>query len=313
MTDSVDSLKTPVVTETNVPGFELRRGKVRDIYTGGELGHTIVIVATDRISAFDVEMPNGIPWKGKVLTNLTTWWLNTLKEATPNHCLAVKPLQLPPAFRGPEFEGRTMLCARANPVYPVECVVRGHIMGSGWKDYQETGAICGIELPPGLKKLQRFPPELFPLFTPATKAEQGEHDENITFEQVRDLIGGELAECLRERSITLYKAAYEKAVKANIVLADTKFEFGKVGNTVTLVDEVLTPDSSRFLDAEALAQGKQVSFDKQFARDWLEELVDAGQWNKTAPGPELPDEVVAETSRRYLKIYELLVGKPLAA
>ena len=290
------------VLETHVPGYPCRRGKVRDVY---DLGDRLVIVATDRISAFDWVLPTPIPDKGSVLTALTLFWLGRLN--VPHHLLGTDLGAMGPEFaaREQELQGRTCLVRKA-AVVPVECVVRGYLAGSGWKEYRAGGTVCGIPLPAGLRQAERLPE---PIFTPATKEEHG-HDRNITFAQMADLVGSDLAGLLRRRSLDVYAAAAEYALTRGIILADTKFEWGLTpSGEVLLVDEVLTPDSSRFWPAEGYEPGHdQPSFDKQYVRNWLE-----GQpWDKTPPAPALPEDVVAGTRQRYLEAYERLTGKRLA-
>jgi phosphoribosylaminoimidazole-succinocarboxamide synthase len=283
-----------------VPGY-VRSGKVRDIYALDEA--RLLLVASDRISAFDVVLPTLIPDKGRVLTGLARHWFAETAGLMPNHLLSTDPLDLPAdyAIGADELRGRMMLCRRAEPL-PVELIVRGYLSGSGWKDYQRSGAVCGIALPAGLRESEQLPR---PLFTPSTKAETG-HDENISFDQMVALVGRPLAEQARDLSLALYSFAAARAEAAGIILADTKFEFGLLPNgELLLIDEVLTPDSSRFWDADAYEPGRaQASFDKQYVRDWLE-----GQpWDKTVPGPELPDDVVAGTRQRYVAAYERIAG-----
>jgi phosphoribosylaminoimidazole-succinocarboxamide synthase len=286
--------------QSNVQGFPMRRGKVRDIY---ELGtNMLIIVTTDRISAFDYVLPNAIPDKGKILTAMSLFWAEKLEAFY--HSISTDPNQMPEAFRTPELAGRSMMVERAE-VIPFECVVRGYLCGSGWKDYQRTGEVCGIKLPKGLKENQQFPT---PIFTPATKAETG-HDENISFQQMADALGAELASELEQRSIELYVQAAERAWHAGIIIADTKFEWGRLKHAsgdLCLIDEVLTPDSSRFwpLDQYRLG-GSMPSFDKQFVRDWL----DQSGWDKNSPPPALPDEIVAKTMDKYIEAYERITGK----
>jgi len=294
-----------IITETaSDRAVPQRKGKVRDIY---DLGNALLIVATDRISAFDVVLPDGIPNKGKVLTQLSTFWFGKLTETVPSHLLSTDANDFPEPFRSePEiFGSRSMLVKKARPL-PVECVVRGYVSGSGWKDYQKTGSICGIELPKGLQESDRLPA---PLFTPSTKAEQGQHDENITFDGVAQLIGAERAEKLRSLSLALYKQGAEYAETKGIIIADTKFEFGEDDDgRIVWIDEALTPDSSRFWPrSEYKPGGPQPSFDKQFVRDYLLSI----KWNKTPPGPHLPDDIVRTTSEKYEEAYRLLVGKDL--
>ena len=290
-----------VVLETDLPGIPLvRRGKVRDLY---DLGEHFLIVATDRISAFDVVLPVGIPDKGKVLTQLTSFWFKILK--VPNHLVTDKVEDMPKELHPFEdqLRDRSMLVEKLD-MFPVECPVRGYLAGSGWADYQKTGSVCGIVLPEGLKESSRLPEALF---TPSTKADEG-HDENISLDEVAKLVGQERAEELKSRTLEIYKAAAEYALPRGIILADTKFEWGiQAGKgAVILGDEVLTPDSSRFWPNDLYEPGKaQPSFDKQYVRDYLKTL----SWDRTPPGPPLPAEVVEETSSKYREIYELLTGK----
>jgi phosphoribosylaminoimidazole-succinocarboxamide synthase len=272
----------------------LRSGKVRDLYRapGGEL----LLVASDRISAFDVILPTEIPDKGRVLTGLSRFWFAETESIVPNHLTGC-------ATDDPALRGRIMRC-RPTRVIPIEAVVRGFLAGSGWKEYQASGTVCGIALQPGLRQSDRLPK---PIFTPATKAEQGEHDENIDFAMMAGLVGDETARRVRDRSIALYEDAVAVAARVGLLIADTKFEFGidEATGELLLIDEALTPDSSRFWDAATYEPGRpQASFDKQFVRDWLE----AQRWDKTAPGPALPDEVVAGTRARYVEAYERITG-----
>jgi phosphoribosylaminoimidazole-succinocarboxamide synthase len=278
-------------------------GKVRELYA---VGDDLLLVATDRISAFDVILPTAIPDKGKILTGMSVFWFDLLAGLVPNHLVTTDVDRFPAALRphADKLRGRSMLCRRAQ-MLPVECVARGYLSGSGWKDYRAGGAVCGIALPPGLRESDRLPE---PLFTPATKAAEG-HDENISFDEAAALVGPEVATQLRDVTLRLYAAAHDHARSRGIILADTKFEFGFVDGRLTLCDEVLTPDSSRFWPAEDYASGRrQVSFDKQIVRDWLEDSA----WDKTAPGPRLPDDVVTRTRARYLEVYERLTGEPFA-
>jgi phosphoribosylaminoimidazole-succinocarboxamide synthase len=279
----------------------LARGKVRDIY---EAGDDLLMVASDRISAFDVVLPTPIPGKGQVLTGLSLFWFEATKGLVPNHVITADPSRFPPPFdeARDELAGRAMLVQRAE-VVPVECVARGYLSGSGWKDYRRTGGVCGIRLPAGLVESEQLPAAIF---TPTTKAATG-HDEPLTFEEVTKLIGGDLADRLRELTLGLYAFAAERARQRGILLADTKFEFGFVDDELTLVDEVLTPDSSRFWPADRYAEGGgQPSYDKQYVRDWL----DASGWNHEPPPPELPPDVVEQTASRYRDAYELVTGEP---
>ncbi len=290
-----------VVRETHFPGIApLARGKVRDIY---DLGDRLLIVATDRLSAFDVVLPTGIPDKGRVLTQLSLFWFNQLRDITPNHVLS--GAELPPPFdtHSGELAGRTMLVRKTKPL-PIECVVRGYVSGSGWKDYNTTGKICGIQLPAGLRESGRLPE---PLFTPSTKAVSG-HDENITFEQAASIVGGPLAERVRGVSLEIYRRAAAYAEPRGVLLADTKFEFGLLGGELIWIDEALTPDSSRFWPADRYKPGgPQPSFDKQYVRDYLERI----GWNKQPPGPELPEDIVAATQAKYREAYRILTGREL--
>ncbi len=293
-----------VVLQTDLKGIKLHnRGKVRDIY---DLGDSLLMISTDRVSAFDYVLPQGIPDKGKVLTQLSLFWFKALEPIVPNHLITTRVEEFP-ASVGPHKEvlaGRTMHVRRAE-MFPVECVVRGHLAGSGWKEYQETGAVSGVKLPGGLRQSDQLP-EL--IFTPATKAQTG-HDENISFEQMGDIIGEEDAVRLRDLSLQIFRKGSSIAREAGIIIADTKFEFGRVDGRITLADEVLTPDSSRFWDVASWNPGgSPPSFDKQFVRDYLETV----HWNKQPPVPDLPEEIVEGTRKRYLEIYERLTGKPLA-
>ncbi len=290
-----------VVLQTAAAGLPVRRGKVRDIY---DLGDRLVLVASDRISAFDVVMPNGIPCKGILLTQISRFWFERYEDQFNNQVISTDLKDFPEPFRREAeiFAGRSML-VRKFKVVPVECVVRGYITGSGWKEYQKTGCICGIELPKGLSQCGKLPEAIF---TPTTKADVG-HDESLTFEQAENMIGGDLARRLREATIKLYTLAADYARERGIIIADTKFEWGLDDqNQLILVDEVLTPDSSRFWPAEQYEPGHdQPSFDKQFVRNYLETL----SWNKTPPGPVLPDDVVQGTMKRYVEAYEKLTGR----
>ena len=293
-----------VVTETHLAGLPVRRGKVRDVY---DLGDRLLIVATDRISAYDVIMPTPIPDKGRLLTGLSLWWFDFLADITPNHLITADVAKMPAAAKAYAdiLRGRSMLCRKAK-VFPVECVVRGYLAGSGWKEYQARGTVCGVKLPPGLKQCSPLPE---PIFTPSTKAEAG-HDENISFEQSCDAIGREAATTLRDRSIAVYKKAAEYARTRGIIIADTKFEWGSADGRIILVDEVLTPDSSRFWPADGYEPGHdQPSFDKQFLRNWLDTLKD---WNRTPPGPVLPADIVTGTRAKYVEAYEQMTGKKFA-
>jgi len=296
---SAPAMKT--LRETQFAGLTpSARGKVRDIY---DLGDKLLIVATDRLSAFDVVMPTPIPDKGKVLTQLSLFWFNLLKDVIPNHVLSATEFPAPFNTHREELAGRSMVVRKTQPL-PIECVVRGYVSGSGWKDYKATGAICGIPLPAGLVESDKLRE---PIFTPATKATSG-HDENISFERAAEMMGEELANKVRAVSIAIYKRAAEFAAPRGILLADTKFEFGLLNGELIWIDEALTPDSSRFWPAaEYRPGGAQPSFDKQFVRDYLERI----QWPKTPPGPELPPDVVAATRAKYREAYRILVGREL--
>ena len=284
---------------SNVSGYPRRQGKVRDVY---DLGDRLVIVATDRISAFDWVLPTPIPDKGRILSALTLFWLRWLN--VPNHLLSAESKDFPAEFRGPEFVGRTMI-VRKTTVVPVECVVRGYLAGSGWKDYRRTGSVCGNTLPAGLRECDRLPE---PIFTPATKAETG-HDENITFDEMAEAIGPPTAKELQVRSLDVYRRSAEYALGRGVIIADTKFEWGRLpSGELILIDEVLTPDSSRFWPADGYRPGRgQPSFDKQFVRDWLESTT----WDKNSPPPELPPDVVEKTRQKYLEAVERLSGQSL--
>ena len=291
-----------VLWQTDFPGLPLlSRGQVRDLY---QVNGDLLLVATDRLSAFDVVLPTPIPDKGKVLTQLSSFWFNALQDVVPNHLISAT--DFPPQVQKyrDALAGRTMLCRKTQPVL-VECVVRGYLSGSGWKDYRSSGSVCGIPLPPGLGESARLPE---PLFTPATKAASG-HDENISFDQMVALVSGPLAERLRAISMDLYRRAADFAEPRGILLADTKLEFGLIGSQVIWIDEALTPDSSRFWPAQDYAPGRpQPSFDKQYVRDYLEKI----GWNKQPPAPELPAEVVAATRAKYREAFRLLTGRELS-
>jgi phosphoribosylaminoimidazole-succinocarboxamide synthase len=290
------------ISQTDFPDLSLRgRGKVRDIY---DLGDKLLIVATDRLSAFDVVLPTPIPDKGRVLTQLSLFWFEKLANIVPHHVISATKFDGALAPYADQLEGRAMLVRRTEPL-PVECVVRGYIVGSGWKDYQKTGAICGIPLPKGLRESDKLPE---PIFTPSTKATTG-HDENISFEQTAGTIGRPLAEKLRDTSIALYKTGAEYAATRGIIIADTKFEFGVLNDELIWIDEALTPDSSRFWPASQYQPGvAQQSFDKQYVRDYLERI----GWNKQPPGPALPSDVVTATRDKYREAYERITGHALA-
>jgi phosphoribosylaminoimidazole-succinocarboxamide synthase len=291
-----------VVTSTDFADVTLaRRGKVRDVY---DLGEQLLIVATDRVSAFDVVLPNGIPHKGRVLTQISRFWFDRV-DVCANHLVSTDVADFPEPLRhhADTLAGRSMLVRRAERV-DIECVVRGYLIGSGWKDYQATGAVCGIELPAGMEMAGRIEE---PIFTPASKADDG-HDENISFDTMVDVVGRETAERLRELSLQIYAEARAYAEERGIIIADTKFEFGFIDGELALIDELLTPDSSRFWPADQYRSGiSPPSFDKQFVRDYLSGIA----WDKDPPGPELPPDVVAATSAKYLEAYEQLTGTPL--
>jgi phosphoribosylaminoimidazole-succinocarboxamide synthase len=276
------------------------RGKVRDIYEAGP--DSLVMVASDRISAFDVVLPTPIPGKGQVLTGLSLFWFDQLKDLVANHVITADYRDFPEGFRETDLAGRAMLVKRAE-VVPIECVARGYLSGSGWKEYQASGTVCGIELPGGLTESARLPE---PIFTPSTKATEG-HDENITIEQAADLVGDGLARKLEELTLSIYERGAEIARERGIILADTKFEFGFANGELILIDEVMTPDSSRFWPADQYEPGHgQPSFDKQFVRDWLEQ----SDWNKEPPGPDLPADIVEGTAARYREAYERITEEP---
>jgi phosphoribosylaminoimidazole-succinocarboxamide synthase len=285
--------------QTFLPGMVVRRGKVRDIY---DFGDRLLFIATDRISAFDWVLPNGIPDKGRVLTQMSRMWFERLKVA--NHVLSLDPkdLPLPEGVDAKPLAGRSMVVKKTS-VVPIECVVRGYLAGSGWKEYRQSQTVCGIKLPGGLKESSQLPE---PIFTPATKAESG-HDINIPFEEMAQRVGQELAEQLRTLSLDIYNQAADYARTRGIILADTKFEFGRLGEEILLIDEVLTPDSSRFWPAEDYVPGRgQKSFDKQFVRDWLETT----GWDKNSPPPAMPEEIIQHTRAKYVEAYELLAQEP---
>jgi phosphoribosylaminoimidazole-succinocarboxamide synthase len=291
----------PCVLETLLPGLPVRRGKVRDVY---DLGSELLLVATDRISAFDYVLPSGIPDKGRVLTQLSAYWFGLLEE--PHHLLStnVETISLPDNVDRAPLAGRSMLVQKTE-VVPIECVVRGYLSGSGWKEYQRQGTVCGLPLSRGLQESARLPE---PIFTPATKAETG-HDENIPYERMVELVGKSTAEELRRRSLGLYGRGAARALEQGIIIADTKFEWGRTDKGLILIDEVLTPDSSRFWPADQYSPGHgQPSFDKQFVRDWLESTT----WDKQSPPPKLPDDVVTKTRAKYIEAYERLTGRAFA-
>ena len=290
-----------VLLRSELPGLKLAsRGKVRDMY---DLGDAMLIVTTDRLSAFDVVMANGIPWKGKVLNRISEFWFDFLK--VPNHLITCDVDQMPAAVRAHAgvLRDRSMLVRKAAP-FPVECVARGYLIGSGWKDYQASGKVCGIALPPGLKQASRLAE---PIFTPATKAQTG-HDENIGFEEAAKVLGRETAEELRRRTLDLYRKGAAHAESKGVILADTKFEFGTSNGELLLIDEALTPDSSRYWPKAGWREGiSPPSYDKQFVRDYLEEI----RFDKKPPGPTLPEEIVRKTSEKYLEAFRVLTGRDL--
>jgi phosphoribosylaminoimidazole-succinocarboxamide synthase len=296
-------ISTAPLLETSLDGLTLhRRGKVRDVY---EVGPHLLIVATDRISAFDYVLGSGIPDKGKVLTQLSAFWFERMGDLVPHHLIEIDPERFPePAQRHADvLRGRSMLVRRTEPV-PVECVARGYLSGSGWKEYQQTGRVCGIQLPAGLRESDRLPE---PIFTPATKAETG-HDVNISEAEAGELVGHDLIARLKSLTLEIYGRGVAHAESKGIIIADTKFEFGLVGEEIVLIDEVLTPDSSRFWPKAQYEPGHgQPSFDKQYVRDYLEEI----RWNKQPPVPSLPDDVIRRTRDKYVEAYRLLSGREL--
>jgi len=291
--------------ETNLGSTTLLgRGKVRDLYA---VGDDLLLVATDRISAFDHVLATGIPGKGKILTQISLFWFDLLKDLVPNHLIAADVAEFPAALQpyADQLRDRSMLVKRAQ-MFPVECVARGFLAGSGWKEYKSDGTVCGIPLPAGLQDGSRLPE---PIFTPATKSQDGAHDENISFAETEKIIGSEAAKELRRLTLAIYAKAAAHAESCGLILADTKFEFGTTDAGIILADEVLTPDSSRFWDAAAWQPGgPQPSFDKQFVRDYLESI----RWNKQAPAPGLPDDVVERTQSKYLEAFRRLTGRNLA-
>src|SRR5438128_3204542 len=293
-----------VLLQTDFPELKLRAsGKVRDVYRLDN--ERLLFVATDRISAFDYVLATGIPHKGRVLTQISLFWFEFLRDLVANHLITADVRQYPDALHkySDQLQGRSMIVTRAN-MFPVECVVRGYISGSAWKEYKATGRVCGIELPKGLRESDRLPE---PIFTPSTKATSG-HDENISFAQMTQLVGPELSQQLRDISLAVYTKAAEYAREKGIIIADTKFEFGRTAQGITLADEVLTPDSSRFWPADKYEPGRaQDSFDKQYVRDYLEQI----RWNKQPPAPALPQEVARRTSEKYLAAHRQLTGREL--
>jgi len=298
----MDQLTT--LLETHLTGLPLlSRGKVRDIY---DLGDCLLFVATDRISAFDVVLPTGIPQKGRVLTQLSAFWFTRTRQLVPNHLITADFAQFPPELRRfSELEGRAMLVRKAQRI-DVECVVRGYLAGSGWKEYQQSQSVCGIKLPSGLKQASPLPE---PIFTPATKAQTG-HDENIDMKRCAEILGPELAERVKTLSLEIYSRGRDYAERCGIIVADTKFEFGMIDGELLLIDECLTPDSSRFWPSDQYAAGQSPpSFDKQFVRDYLETL----DWDKTPPAPRLPREIIEKTSAKYLEAFRRLTGEEIAS
>lgn len=292
------------VLQTSIAGTKPSRGKVRDIY---DLGKTLLIAATDRISAFDVIMTNGIPYKGIVLTQISKFWFDFFAGQIEHHLISDDVADFPKPFcdHGDQLAGRSMLVKKVE-VLPIECVVRGYLAGSGWKEYQADGTVCGVKLPAGLKQCQKLPE---PIFTPATKAELGAHDENISFERAAEIVGRDKAAYVRDRSIEIFQKGSAYAESKGLILADTKFEWGLVDGKIILIDEVLTPDSSRFWPADKYEAGRdQESFDKQFVRNYLEDI----RFNKSGPGVELPPKIVAKTSAKYIEAYERLTGQTFA-
>lgn len=285
------------LTSSVLPGMTPRRGKVRDVY---DFGDRLLFVASDRISAFDWVLPTGIPDKGRILTQLSKFWFDRLQ--VPHHILSMDPaaVPLPPGTDVTALIGRSMVVKKAN-VFPIECVARGYLVGSGWKEYQQTQTVCGIPLPSGLQQAARLPE---PIFTPATKAETG-HDENISFERMVSVVGESTAKRLRDLTLNIYQQAAEYALTKGIIIADTKFEFGSLQDEILLVDEVLTPDSSRFWPADRYQVGTSpFSYDKQFVRDWLETTT----WDKNSPPPEMPSEIIEKTRAKYIEAFETLAG-----
>ena len=275
----------------------IKEGKVREIYDNGD---SLIMVATDRISAFDVILKNKVTKKGTVLTQMSKFWFDYTRDLLPNHMLSVDVQDMPEFFRQPQFTGNSMMCRKLT-MLPIECIVRGYITGSGWASYQKTGKVCGIQLPEGLTEASKLPE---PLFTPSTKAEIGDHDENISFERCCEIVGEDIATQIRDLSLKIYKAAAEYAATRGIIIADTKFEFGVIDGKVTLIDECLTPDSSRFWPAASYEEGKiQPSYDKQFVRNWLK-----ANWDMTGETPHLPAEVIDGTSERYREAFQIITG-----
>ena len=295
-------MKPQTITSIHLPIRKFKSGKVREMY---DLGDSYLMIATDRISAFDRILPNPIPYKGIVLNKISLFWFDMMKKIIPNHILISDFKKFPANLKKfPELKGRAVIVKKAKTI-PIECVARGYLSGSGWKEYQETQTVCGIKLPAGLKESGKLPE---PIFTPATKEEDGAHDINISFEQAAEIVGRETAEFLREKTLEIYAKASAYAKKRGIIIADTKFEFGFLGKELIIIDEMLTPDSSRFWPLDKYkAGGPQPSFDKQYVRDYLISIC----WNKEPPIPELPKEVIEGTSKKYIEAYEQLTGKKL--
>lgn len=291
------------LTQINIPNTTSRSGKVREIFDAGD---KLLFVASDRVSAFDCVMPNGIPQKGEVLTQISKFWFERTGDIVKNHMLSVDVADFPAPFNehADQLAGRSMLVTKTDVVM-VECIVRGYLIGSGWKEYQKSGTIGGMPLRPGYQMADKLDE---PIFTPSTKAEQGLHDENISFDQMKEIVGEEKAETLKDISLALYKEAAEYALTKGIIIADTKFEFGELDGEIILIDEALTPDSSRFWPADTYQVGcSPMSFDKQFVRDYLETL----DWDKTPPAPALPNEILEKSQAKYLEAYERLTGATL--
>lgn len=297
-------MTTAVLRQSEIPNVPVRHGKVRDIY---ELGDRLLLVATDRISAYDVVLPTPIPNKGAMLTRLSQFWFNHFGETVKHHFLDVVADKAPDGLDSylDQLAYRTTICKKCE-VVPIECVVRGYLAGSGWKEYQRDQSVCGIRLPDGLTQCAQLPE---PIFTPATKVDTG-HDENISFESACEIVGRDVMELLRQKSLEIYCAARDYARKCGIIIADTKFEFGKLDGDILLIDEVLTPDSSRFWPLDAYEPGRdQDSFDKQYVRNYLTTLVESGRWDKTPPGPDLPDDIVQNTAAKYREACERLINE----
>ena len=276
----------------------IKEGKVREIYDNGD---SLIMVATDRISAFDVILKNKVTKKGTVLTQMSKFWFDYTRDLLPNHMLSVDVKDMPEFFQQPQFDGNSMMCRKLT-MLPIECIVRGYITGSGWASYQKTGKVCGIQLPEGLVNSSKLPE---PIFTPSTKAEIGDHDENISFERCAEILGEDAATQLRDLAIKVYSVARDHAAENGIIIADTKFEFGVIDGQIILADEVLTPDSSRFWPGDAYEPGRdQASFDKQYVRDWLN-----ANWDRQGNPPHLPQEVIERTSQKYIAAYEKISGK----